>query len=164
MIAPALNIVKYANHELICRAFARLALCLFAMSSLQTVSVADIANNSFGDFFTDENLTAVASAPKKQKPSYKYYNEKKDKADNVAEQDKNYAKIGVETYSQPNIWKKYYVGLDLYWQTYDLGDGKKNIIAHPNFWRRFQNLNVVLVQDYVNTSVLNLVIHILEIW
>ena len=118
-------------------------LFLVIMSRWPLLSIAELYNdNSFGDLLAEDGNGTTQTTGTAQKRSYKFYNENKDELEGVAKKNKNYAKIGVESYSQSNLWKKYYVGIDIYWQSYGFGDGQKNIIAHPNFWRRFQNLNI----------------------
>ena len=132
------------SHTPLYKCLNKILLSLFIVFQWQICSLADVTyDNSFSDLFIDDENTTKDEKKKANKASYQFYNEGKDKTDGISRKDKNYAKIGAETYSQSNIWKKYYVGIDIYWQSYGLGDGEKNIIAHPNFWRRFQNLNVV---------------------
>lgn len=76
-----------------------------------------------------------------------YYNEKKDCNDeNKCREEKNYAKIGAETYSQKSIWRKLYFGIDINWhaQRFDDENSKKYTIYDRDFWSRFENLNVYI--------------------
>ncbi|GEM_PF-5401680 len=78
-----------------------------------------------------------------------FYNESQDCKDGLCRQNKNYAKIGVEDYSQKNPWFKFYVGVDINWHAIRFGGGASELSGEDpsamhsfNFWRRFQNLDV----------------------
>lgn len=143
MIITSLRKQLQQHYILHYKLFIKILLSLFIVSQWQILSLADIDNdNNFSDLFIDDKNNTNDANKNTKKSSYQFYNEDKDKTEGISRKDKNYAKIGAETYSQSNIWKKYYVGIDIYWQSYGFGHGQKNITAHPNFWRRFQNLNV----------------------
>ena len=72
-----------------------------------------------------------------------FYNEIYDTEENgLPRRYKNYAKIGAEEYSQKNIWRKFYTGIDINWWVKRLGDDVEEQIFYTNFWKRFQNLDV----------------------
>lgn len=75
--------------------------------------------------------------------NHPFYNETRDVDENGSPRRyKNYAKIGSEDYSQKNIWRKFYAGIDINWWLKRVGDDVKEQIFYTNFWKRFQNLDV----------------------
>lgn len=74
---------------------------------------------------------------------YKYYNESKDiNEDGKSKKEKDFSKIGFEDYSQKNIWRKFYVGIDINWYLKRCGDNIDKQVFYTDFFKRFQNLDV----------------------
>ena len=88
---------------------------------------------------------------------YNFYNEKEDKnEERIGKEYKDFSKIGFEDYSQKNIWRKFYVGIDINWylsrignvhgyaaeqHMYNVGNAHKKVF-YTNFFKRFQNLDI----------------------
>ena len=92
------------------------------------------------DFQGQETL--LSETAKNDKKDTTFYNESKDCENGVCRKEKNYAKIGVEDYSQINPWRKFYVGVDVDWFVERFGSGYEQTMHRYNFWRRFQNFDV----------------------
>ena len=61
----------------------------------------------------------------------------------VCKSEKNYAKLGVEKYSQKNEWKKYYFGANINWIIRSFNeDGELNAVSAGGFLTRFKNFDV----------------------
>ena len=78
-----------------------------------------------------------------------FYNEKRDKNLKCEEEgckiNKNYSKIGYEDYTQNNIWRKYYVGIDFNWYAKRFGSAiDTETFAHKSFGRRFEDLDIYI--------------------
>ena len=92
--------------------------------------------NAFSLFKKNEKVDNVQQQAR-------FYNENRDINENkVSRKTKNYSKIGFEDYSQKDIWKKVYAGIDINWWLKRLGDSYEKQVSNSSFWRRFENFDV----------------------